>query len=234
VIENGDRPIANQPNWPGEPEPRRRRRLEHERRGPAELGHHPLQSPRARAARLEQTHPYEQAQERGRHQPPQDLLPEAAHVLVDEEDVQQRADHQHHRQHGVHDVPRLVGEPERAPPDRRGDQGDQREQRGHAEPHQQRRRQRLGGRHLVPPRRDREVEEDERQPGVADLAVELQQRVLAERRRQGPEARDERELEPHHRQPDEAERDREVRPEAVVRPTAPMTANTTGDRTAPR
>jgi hypothetical protein len=61
------------------------------------------------------------------------------------------------------------------------------------------------------------VDEDESQPRVADLAVKLQQRVLAERRRQRPKARHEHELQPHHRQADEPERDREVGPEPVVR-----------------
>ena len=62
------------------------------------------------------------------------------------------------------------------------------------------------------------MREDEHQPDVADLAVELQQRVLAERRGHGPEASHERELEAHHRQPGESKRDGEVRPEVMVRP----------------
>src|SRR5690349_21248383 len=44
----------------------------------------------------------------------------------------------------------------------------ERRQRRHPEPHEQRRRHGLGGRDLAPVRRDREVDEDERQPGVAD------------------------------------------------------------------
>jgi hypothetical protein len=68
----------------------------------------------------------------------------------------------------------------------------------------------------MPVRRDRDVDEHERQPDIPDLAVELQQRVFSEGRRHDLEARDQRELEPHHRQPDEPERDGEVRHEVVV------------------
>lgn len=64
------------------------------------------------------------------------------------------------------------------------DQLDQREQRHHPEAHQRRRVESLGERQLVPLRRDREVDEDEAQPDVADLPVKLQQRVLAERCRE--------------------------------------------------
>ena len=60
------------------------------------------------------------------------------------------------------------------------------------------------------------MDEDEREADIADLAVELEQRILAERRGDRPEARHEHELEAHHRQPGEPERDREVGPEVVV------------------
>jgi hypothetical protein len=65
-------------------------------------------------------------------------------------------------------------------------------------------------------RRDSEVHEDEGQPDVADLAVELQQRVLPEGRGHHLEASHERELEPHHRQAGEPQRHGEARPEVVV------------------
>src|SRR5262249_6861049 len=60
------------------------------------------------------------------------------------------------------------------------------------------------------------VDEDEREPDVPDLPVELKERVLAEWRSDRSEARYERELEAHHREPHEAEGDREVGQEPVV------------------
>ena len=51
------------------------------------------------------------------------------------------------------------------------------------------------------------MKEHEAQPDVPDLAMELQQGILSERRRHRFEASDQRELESHHGEPDEPDGD---------------------------
>src|SRR5436305_13487697 len=81
------------------PEVDGRRRFQYQRCSPAVLGHYAFQAPgmRERATGLDQSHPDEQGDEGGRHQSPEDLLPQAAHVLVNEEDMPERADNEHER-----------------------------------------------------------------------------------------------------------------------------------------
>ena len=56
------------------------------------------------------------------------------------------------------------------------------------------------------------MDQDEAEPDVANLAVKLEQRVLAERRGERVGPGHERELQPDHREPREPKRDRAVRP----------------------
>jgi hypothetical protein len=62
------------------------------------------------------------------------------------------------------------------------------------------------------------VDQDERQAGIADFAVKVDQGVRPERLRDGLDPGHERELDAHQSQADEAESDGEVGPETQPRP----------------
>jgi hypothetical protein len=62
------------------------------------------------------------------------------------------------------------------------------------------------------------VDQDERQAGVADLAMKVDQRVSAEWLRDGLDPSHKRKLNPHQSQANEAKSDGEVGPETLPRP----------------
>src|SRR5262245_5194152 len=204
-----------------EAEPRAVGWAQYKRGGLTGLMFDPFEAPPATAhqARLDQTDPDEQRPERRRHESPQDLLPERAHVFVDQVDVDQRPDDRDHGEHGVDDVPYLVRESQPYSPDRRHRQHDDGSDGGHAEPDERGCLYSVARREGLPLERQGDMAEDEGEPDVAELPMELQQGILTERCGHRSEAGHEHELESHHREPDEAQRDREVRPEPMVRLT---------------
>ena len=157
---------------------------------------------------LEQAIADEEADEHDEVDRPHGLHDRHRREAPDGHDVDHRGRDQDHGEHAVRRLPQLVGAPQALAQHREPDDEEHEDQGDGSQPHRPR--------HAVPGEQDADdvraredeqhwVEGDQEQRPDADLAMELEQGVLAEGRRRTLGPRHQRELEGHEREPDVAE-----------------------------